>query len=811
MATAVCSLAFSLSAQAQSRDFNIGAGPLKAALDSYSAQSGVQLLYKIDDVQPLRSKGVKGTLASTDALSALLEGTGLQLRRDKDGAVVIFRAAPAGAERSEAEANARLDTVIVTAQKRPQTLLDVPSALVALAGERVRELGITDFVTLSQYTPGAVASNQLLGGRTVQTFTIRGIGNDDFRPNGSPSAAVHFDGVYQGSSALVGGQMFDVERIEVLKGPQGTLYGRNTTAGAINVISRKAGTKLEGNASMEIGDFGSTRTELAVGAPINERWGLRVAAVHDHSDGYQTNLGSGVYSGASASSKIPGNASTGVDDKSAGSDFSAVRSLVSFSPVKGSQLLLNLHGVHESGGVTLAERTLPSGKFAANAPYTVDSNVVPALRKNSSGASLTLDQALPGDMLLTVLGGYERIGQRYDWNDNQPIRYFDFLYADRVAQRSIEARLRNDDEGDGSLNWVLGAIYFSDEVGMASRLDSSDYLRTVYNADYLQTRRSWALFGDVTKTLAERWTLGMGLRYTDEHSNFSGSSIDLNPYGTSLNKLAFPKVPVFFDEQFKDGRWSGKGTLTYRANTSTMIYGSIGQGFKAGGFDGSTITSVEEARPFKSESVWSYEAGIKFLPNGPLQVDASLFYYDYTDMQANSVRNIATVLTNVRTNVGKARIVGAELNVVARPLRGLDMILGVSALDSKITEIASDDPVERARRLNSQLPNTPKYTVSATLRHQQALVGDMSLVSSLSGRWIGKYFGELDNYQSIGGDFTADARMELRFGSRWTLAAWVRNLTDVQRFTGVGPVTATTAPLYRAAPRSIGVTAGMRF
>ncbi|SFM44761.1 TonB-dependent receptor [Rugamonas rubra] len=809
----LCGMSVSVAAQAQTQAYDIAAGDLKTALDSFVARSGVQLIYKLDDVAGRRSHGVKAQLPAEAALAALLGGSGLQLRREAGNAFVIFPvAAPAAAATAATAADdTALATVMVTAQKRPQTLLEVPSAVLSMSGERLRELGVNDFVALSQYTPGLVASNQLVGGRTVQTFTIRGIGNDDFRPNGSPSAAVHFDGVYMGSSALIGGQMFDVARVEVLKGPQGTLYGRNTTAGAINVISRKPGRATEGQASLTVGDYGNVRSEAAVGTPLDEHWSVRLAGVYDRSDGYQTNLGPGAYGGVSAAPAIAKNAAPAADAKSAASAFSAARALIAFKPVDGSSLLLNLHGFHESGGAQLPERTLASGKFAPNAPYTVDSNITPALRKDSHGASLTLDQELPGELLLSLLTGYEHLQQSYRWNDGQPIRYFDIDYADRVDQRLLEARLRNLDGAERGLDWVLGAMLFHDSVDMRSALDSSDYLRTVYATDYRQSRDSQALFGDLSKTIGQYWSVGLGLRYTTERSGFAGSSLDLNPYATSLNRLAFPKVPVHFDEHFRDGRWSGKGTLSYRATPATMLYASFGQGFKAGGFDGSTITSREEALPFQSETVRAYEGGVKYLPNGPLQVDASLFYYDYRDMQASSVRNIANVPTGVRTNVAKASIVGAELNVVARPMRGLDLVLGLSTLRSSIADVASDDPLERARRLRSKLPNTPAYTASATVRYQRPVGAGTVLVSSLSGRWIDKYYGELDNFQAIGGDFVGDARLELRFGSRWSLAGWVKNLTDSRRYSGVGTVTATTAPLLRAAPRTVGLTTTASF
>jgi iron complex outermembrane receptor protein len=302
----------------------------------------------------------------------------------------------------------------------------------------------------------------------------------------------------------------------------------------------------------------------------------------------------------------------------------------------------------------------------------------------------------------------------------------------------------------------------------------------------------------------------MGLRYTDERSTFKGSTTDNNPYGTSIVRLAVPTIPVFFNESFNDARWSGKGTVSYRPSADTTYYGSIGQGFKAGGFDGTTITSVAEASPFKSETVLSYEAGMKFLPNGPIQVDASGFYYDYTDMQANTTKLVATLPTGVRTNVGKSRIAGAELNIVARPTRGLDLVFGMSALNSRITEVVSDSPAESARRLGNQVPNAPKFSARATVRYQYPVAADTVLVTSLSGRYLGEYFTELDNYQRIGGDFITDARMELRFGKRWTLAGWVKNLTDRAYTTGA-VASATTLNVYRAAPRTVGLNASIKF
>lgn len=819
------------------KTFRIPAEDLGSALTHAAQQGGRDIIFAAELTRGKATEGVQGQMTLDQALETLLAGRGLTHRVAESGAIIIEKADPnpkgeadpAHAPRTVKPVSAddldadtaptvagseafTMQTMVVTAQKRPQTLLDVPTAIVAMSGDQVRERGITDFVALSQSTPGVIAASQATGGRTSQTFTIRGIGNDDSRANGNPSAAVHFDGVYMGSSALIGGQLFDVERIEVLKGPQGTLYGRNTTAGAVNVISRKPGDKFEGRASIDYGNYRSVRTELAVGGPLDERWGIRIAGVYDRTDGFLTNTGAGRFAGLTPRpGVIPPNDAAQPGGDATGTEFSGARSIVTFRPDAGTDLSLSVHGFHESGGASQSERVIATSRYAADAPYTFSSNVVPYLAKNSNGMSLTVDRALSDDLLLTVIGGYERIAQRFVWNDGSPIRTFDITYADHVEQRSLEARLRNNDGEASRIDWVLGSLYYADRVQLDSTLDSSDYLRTQLGTDYRQTRDSWAVFGDLTWRLRERWSAGMGLRYTSERSGFAGSTFDLNPYGTSVALAAFPTLPVRFDESFKDDRVSGKFTLSYRPDDDTTLYTTLGQGFKAGGFDGSTISSVEEAAPFKSETVLSYEAGMKYLPNGPVQIDASVFYYDYKDMQANSTRIIATVPTNVRTNVGRSRIIGAELNLLARLTRRLELTFGLSALNTRIKEAASDDPAESARRIGNQLPNSPKLTANFNARHTQPLSGDTVMVSSIGGRWIDQYYGELDNYQTIGGDFIGDARVELRFGKRWSLAAWVRNFTDRAHFVGLGGVSATTANLYRGAPRTYGINAQLRF
>ena len=250
--------------------------------------------------------------------------------------------------------------IIVTAQKRDQRLIDVPSAVSVLSPEALREAGVKDLVDASRLTPGVVVSPQVAGGRTIQTFTIRGLGYDDFRPNGNPSAAVSVDGVYQGSAALVGGQMFDVSRIEILKGPQGTLYGQNTTAGAVNIISNQPGNTLQGNARVEYGRFNSWRAEAAIGGPLLDGVKLRLAGVYDKTDGFITNTGTAGRSG-SAVPALPPLTDPGIDHKAGRSKYYGGRAILVLEPNSGTRITLNAHAFREVGAVQYLERTATLG------------------------------------------------------------------------------------------------------------------------------------------------------------------------------------------------------------------------------------------------------------------------------------------------------------------------------------------------------------------------------------------------------------------------------------------------------------------
>lgn len=690
--------------------------------------------------------------------------------------------------------------LVVTAMKREQTLLEVPATVQILGGETLREEGVKNFLDLSQHTPGVIVSNSLVGGSTVQNFTIRGIGYDDFRPNGNPAAAVHFDGIYQGSSALIGGQMFDVERVEILKGPQGTLYGRNTTAGAVNIISRKPDDETEGQAFLDYSSFNTWRAEGAVNVPLTDTIALRVSGLYDQTDGHLTRLGAQGHGGTSpVPGLIPAIVDPGHDDKAAAMKFYGGRALLAIGMDTPTEILINIHGFKDKGGQAQAE---PADGSVP--PHSYYGNIDAGRSRRNLGGSVTVTHEIGEDVLLTVLGGYETMKNNYDWDDGSPRRTWDIFYRDKIRQGSAEARLQNRNPGD--FNWTVGAAWFRDKVDLFSSLDGADTFRTQFEAHYIQNRESFAGFANVDFSVAERVRLDLGVRLTHEKGRFEGYTIDLDPWGQSTANSIF-NLPAVFDNSLKETSPSGRATVSYELSDDARLYASVGRGFRAGGFDGTTIWSAPEAEPFDSETVWSYEGGVKFLPRGgPVQIELAGFYYDFSNIQASTTQVYDGASTSVRTNVGKARSYGGEVSINVRPTRGLDLNVGAALLDTKILEIRSANPAEAARRLGNDLPFAPSMTLNGSIRYAIPLSDSLTLTPQVSARYVSGYYGDLDNLGEAGDYTVVNARLDLSIADRWTIAGYVRNLTDATYTTGGSSTTR-----FSGAPRTWGVSAGVRF
>jgi len=713
-------------------------------------------------------------------------------------------------------ASVAVDEIVVTARKREERLSDVPIAISTFTGERLQDSGVANLTDLSKIAAG-VSFRQDVAGRASPSIVIRGIGFDDFRSNGNPAVSVSFDEVYQGSNALIGGGLFDIDRIEILKGPQGTLYGRNTTAGAVNVITRAPGETTKANSYLEYGSYDRIRAEAGVGGPLGDGVRLRVAAVYESGGGFLTNKGTTTFAGlTSAPGVIPPLPFVPETQNVGNADFFAARGTLIIEPSTETRITARFNYARDQGDNSQSDvlgRSATGFTEPDTDPFTYYGNLAPTIDSDQAGFNLQLDQDL-GGARLTAIGSYTNLDRAYTFDPGDPRRRFDLDYADDLDQYTGEVRLTGS-LGTG-LTWTTGGFYFQDEVRLRSRLDASDFVRSIVATDYLQTRESWALFGEADWQISSQVTLTAGLRYTDEASDFSGSTIDLNPYGISVAAGALG-LPVSFDNTFADDNLSGRLILSYRPMDDTLLYASYSQGYKSGGFDGSTIFSAPEALPFRSENVDAYEVGAKFLDaSSSFNVTVAGFYYSFDDLQANSVRQTAGVATAVRTNVAKATVWGGEIEAVIRPVRNARFGLAITNLNTTVDDFVSSDPAEVARRNGNDLPDAPEFAFNADARYTFSLSGGWQLEPQMNASFIGDHFKEIDNFVEVKGYGRLDLRLALKSpDTRWTLAAFGRNVTDSVYFTGVIPATSAGVVVGQqrivGQPATYGISLGYGF
>ena len=436
-------------------------------------------------------------------------------------------------------------------------------------------------------------------------------------------------------------------------------------------------------------------------------------------------------------------------------------------------------------------------------PFTYYGTFVPKLNSDLTGGHLRIDQELGETFSLTAIGAYIDLARRYTFDPGDPRRRFDLDYRDQIKQTTGELRLQGK---LGKLaDLTVGAFYFSDRVNLGSQLDASDLVRTIIGTDYRQKRESWALFGEADWHLTPDVTLTTGLRYTHETAKFAGSTVDLNPYGASVAASAF-RLPVIFDNNFSDNNLSGRVVLSWRPAEGALIYGSASRGFKSGGFDGSTIFTVGEALPFRSEQVNAFEVGAKLLGNRPVTITAAAFYYDFSDLQANSIRQIGPVTTAVRTNVAKATVYGGELELVAKPVPGMRLSATLAYLHTKVDNFVSDNPAEVARRNGNKLPDSPALSLNFDASYAFRL-GAWKLEPQASFHLVGKHWKEIDNFIPVNEYGLLNLRLALTSpDERWNIAVFGRNVTDQTYFIGIIPAV-TGAGVVTGRQRIVGTPA----
>jgi len=594
---------------------------------------------------------------------------------------------PANAE----ESFSGIEEILVTATKRTQSLQDVSVSMTALSGDKIDAFGFEDTRDIFSQIPNVSSSE----GSYSADITIRG--NSTLNPTlvGEDNVALYFDEVYRPAAFYGGGVMMDLERAEVLRGPQGTLFGRNSTAGLVHFISRKPTEEQEGYLNFEYGSYGTNIVETAISGPISDQVRGRLALKYHQDDGFQDNQGpAGGKLGVT--DRIMGRAHLDIDIND---DMNLLLSLEA-SDADDIGKAFNYWGLYDSGTydpetgfykLCDAKRALASQCVGGGAAYGLpewndpNPDVTKPYTEHDPSAGdgrytletetviAKLTWQLNNDMELVSITALDSIDRYFNTDEDASAvgvfggaAQYDDTYTVDGDQFSQEFHLSGGDEGR---NWLVGLFYLDDDRGSTSSVAGYEWGEgnpdTIANID----TKSYAVFGEINRSLSDTLSLVAGFRYTDEEKE-----VQITTQGLSGA------------DRLTDENLSGKLGLEWRPRAEMMIYTNLSTGFRSGNFnsdlffgDLSALTSVD------SEEVTAFELGSKStLMDGRLQLNAALFYQDVSDKQGITYdSNLAAPVSRL-ISLGDADIYGVELELLAVPTDNLELSLGIGWFDGEI-------------------------------------------------------------------------------------------------------------------------------
>jgi len=706
--------------------------------------------------------------------------------------------------------------ILVTADRRSASVQDVPISITALSGDTLAAAGIRTTEQLSDLTPGLLVQRSVVG-----KISIRGVGNENYTISGDPGVAVHSDGVYVARASAGLFDLYDVNRVEVLRGPQGTLYGRNATGGVINVIPNAPTEDLSARVAAEYGNYNQVRVEAMLNAPLGEGWALRIAGLGNWRDGFTVNTN------AAAAARGFGR----LDSK----DVFSVRGQLAYD--KGGPLKMRVSVEHMNDQSNLPAYkylnrpgALPTADFGGFGPddfRTVNQGFeteIPGTGRTvgtdenffltrQTSATLHLDYDF-GSVGLSSTTGWRKTN--FNWfndGDGSDVFFVNYIQQDQNEQISQELTLSS--QGDGALQWLVGGFYFK-ETGssfIALPFPFGANLPFFISIDGTARTEAVAGFGEVRWQANDRLRLTFGARYNHETRNAAYEYIV--DFGGA--NIANPNLSDTFNA------FTPRFVIDYAASDDVNLYASVTRGFKSGGFN---LLAVQPG--FAPEDVWAYEAGIKTQTmDKKLTINANAFYYNYKNMQVGQIVNLQSVLTNA----AKSRIYGAELEISARPVEGLELGATAAYLNARYQTFCTGDPTQPAAAVSpgctaanpidltgNTLPRSPEFTGTATISYTFDLAKSGSLNARADARYQSSMFFTQFNRPLISQDSFATVNAALTWtdaSDRFSLGAYVQNLTNKTFFTEVLESGAFNPQLvgqaYVAPPRTYGVRASASF
>lgn len=698
--------------------------------------------------------------------------------------------AQVGKDDTVATENGAVEEIVVTAQYRSENLQRVPLAISSVSGADLTASGIRDLTGLSASVPGLYLSSYSV--LSPQLF-IRGVGSNDDGITSEGAVGVYIDGVYagRGSSALF--DLFDLERVEVLRGPQGTLYGRNTNGGAIKIETTKPGPDFHAAVEAGLGNFNQRSVRGLVSGPLANNVFAKLSGSYKNRDGWTRDL--------ATRAKL--------NDE----DSLSLRGQIRVEPTSNFEAVISLDYARDRPTSTFKEVVGGSlfGLYQENSdPFEGSYDLTDAfIRRNIIGASATFNWDV-GQARLSAVTGYRKTDIHYTEDyDSTPFPVAHIDSRQKAQQFTQEVRLVSQ-EGNSPVSYILGAFYLKDHGRGYDQFNfpyfGLDSQITAANAH----TSSIAVFGELSYRVTSKLKMTLGARYTHERKRLTVqrtySPLDGSP---PFDFVPLTETGVSFDN------FSPRLVVEYQASDAVLGYASATRGFKSGGFNNYPADIVAAVTAFSPEKITAYEAGMKATAlDRRLRLNTAAFYYDYSDLQVFAPIDTGSGVPVVQiTNAAKARIKGLEIEAVAVPIPGLTFELSYAHLLSQYRRFQFN-AVDLSGR---HLPRAPKDTIRLSVEWEGRFTGSTEF--RLRGEYV--YSSNLfftpfnDPVLQSGkvGLFNASASVSSDDG-RWTLAAYGRNLSN-KRYLGHGiDALADFFDLKTgqlAAPRQYGLTLGWRY
>ncbi len=727
-----------------------------------------------------------------------------------------------------------IEEITVTARRREESLQEVPVSISAFNTAMLEALNIRNVGDVAPYTPNLTRSSGPTGHNDGFYF-IRGVGNTDLNPATDPGVATYLDGVYMGRITGASMDILNIERVEVLRGPQGTLFGRNTIGGAINVVTRQPSGELGYNFRTTVGQDGRWDYGGSVDVPLGEDFGVIVSYLHQQHDGWGKNVYTGEDFGTIDNGALNArfvwkpsdtfSASLGLDYAHQGGT-SAHTILNGFNPFAVSPL-----------GVPIPPDL---GQDVSSDVYDNFHSVNPEHHGTVEGANLTLEWNFGGATLKSI-SAYRKLNQ-FAANDFDASGYvfYDHNFETDQHQFSQELQLLGDSFED-RLHWVLGAYYYDEWAYHNNRIAmggnngvppgipgvpyaTRNVQRAIYNNQAFDIdEKAWALFAHMIYDFTDKLSGELGLRYTDEEKTqsyaffidnsanvFNFAGIPPFPYIPTLNPdNPFLTIPTTYSKSWHDT--SPKLGLNYQATDNAMVYVSYAEGFRSGGFNGrptpNQMGQFGAVQPYNPEYIDTYEFGWKTENDAhSFRLNGAVFYSAYKDIQLLVLGPSGFFET---TNAAESHIKGAELEFQANPIEGLLLNAGIGFLDNKYTKL---DPGTIAGGIlpTNVLPNAPRWTDNIGAQYRFGLSNGSGIVLRADYIWQDDVYFNASNRP---GEFQASyGLLNLRASwlsadERWEFAAYGLNVTDKAYHTNgqdiVGPLGVSFAGI--GAPIELGV------